>query len=327
MLGGSVDMRLVSFRRASDQIRAGVSVEHGIIDIHEGMALISEDRPLDALALSTIIRGTHDSTHLGSVVLLDEIVASQQQAGMDIAQWFGGVEMLVRRHDVQLTAPLVDLQAWRRTAQHVQAYESLLRRQGQHIPLHWYERAPLWPALASSLYGDRAVVPFPTTTMCDVECEIAWVTQSDLHNADVGEAHDAILGLFMIGQVVARDRADDDVLHGLWSRPSGAVMGPMITTMDELPEFVLPDGRLRIEMQILVNDVRVAQMNLRDVQYTMAEVTAHASDNCVIPAGSVFSSGVLTSISHNSGIWLVPGDDVIIDAGPLGTLRWSMEDW
>jgi fumarylacetoacetate (FAA) hydrolase len=163
--------------------------------------------------------------------------------------------------------------------------------------------------------------------MCDVECEIAWVTHGDLYNADVGDAHDAILGLFMIGQVVARDRADDDVLHGLWSRTTGAVMGPMLTTMDELGEFMLPDGRLRIDLQILVNDVRVAQMNLRDVHYTMAEVTAHASDNCLIPAGSVFSSGVLTSISLDSSTWLVPGDDVTIDTGPLGTLRWSMEDW
>jgi fumarylacetoacetate (FAA) hydrolase len=308
-------------------VRAGVAVEHGIIDIHEGMALISEDRPLEPLSLSTIIQGGHDSTHLGSVALLEEIVASQQLSGMDVAQWFGGVEMLVRRNDVQLTAPLPDMHAWRRTAQHISAYETLLRRQGQHIPLHWYERAPLWPAMTATLHGDRAVLPFPSTTMCDVECEIAWVTQVDLHNADVGDAHEAILGMWIVGQVVARDRADDDVLHGLWSRPIGAVMGPMITTMDELGEFTLPDGRLRIDLQILVNDVRVAQMNLRDVHYTMAEVTAHASDNCLIPAGSVFSSGVLTSISLDSSKWLVPGDDVTIDAGPLGTLRWSMEDW
>ncbi len=319
-------MRLVSFRRASDRIRAGVLVEHGIIDIHEGMALLSDDRPLDALSMATIIRGEHEHTHLGSVALLEELVASQQHAGLDVAQWFGGVEMLIRRNDVQLTAPL-DSTAWRRTAQHIQAYEALLRRQGQHVPLHWYERTPVWGALTSVLYGDRSVAPFPQTTMCDVECEIAWVTMHDLHNADIGEAHDAILGLWIVGQVVARDRADDDVLHGLWSRPTGTVMGPMITTMDELGEFLLMDGRLRIDIQILVNDVRVAQMNLRDVHYTMAEVTAHASDNCLIPAGSVFSSGVLTSISLDGSAWLVPGDDVIIDAGPLGTIRWSMEDW
>lgn len=320
-------MRLVSFRRASDRVRAGVMVEHGIIDIHEGMALISDERPSEALSLATIIGGSHESTHLGSVVLLEEIVASQQQSGLDIAQWFGGVEMLVRRNDVQLMAPLTDLVAWRRTAQHVQVYETLLRRQGAHIPLHWYERAPLWAAMAPSLYGDRAMLPFPTTTMCDVECEIAWITMSDLQNADIGDAQSAILGMWIIGHVVARDRADDDVLHGLWARPNGVVMGPMITTLDELSEFMLPDGRVRITVQLLVNDVRVAQMNLRDVHYTMAEVTAHASDGCLIPAGSVFSSGVLTSLSVHEGTWLVPGDDVIIDAGPLGTVRWSMEDW
>lgn len=320
-------MRLVSFRRAGDCIRAGVLVEHGIIDIHEGMALLSEERPLDVLSLATIIRGVHEHTHLGSVALLEEIVGSQQHTGLDVAQWFGGVEMLIRRNDVQLTAPLADIQVWRRAAQHLPAYDGLLRRQGIHIPLHWYERPPLWAAMTAQPYGDRAMLPFPTTTMCDVECEIAWITAIDIHNADVGEAHDAILGMWIMGQVVARDRADDDVLHGLWSRPNGSVMGPMITTMDELTEFMLPDGRLRIDIQILVNDVRVAQMNLRDVHYTMAEVTAIASDNCVIPAGSVFSSGVLTSMSLHSATWLVPGDDVTIDAGPLGTLRWSMEDW
>lgn len=320
-------MRLVSFRRAGDHIRAGVLVEHGIIDIHEGIALISDDRPLDPLPLSIIVGGAHEHMHLGSVVLLEELVANQQQAGMDIAQWFGGVEMLIRRNDVQLVAPLADIHMWRRSALHVQSYEVLLRRQGLHLPLHWYERAPLWSAMAPVLYGDRSIVPFPMTTMCDVECEIMWVTMQDLHNADVGEAQDAILGLWIMGQVVARDRADDDVLHGLWSRPNGTVMGPMITTMDELTEFMLPDGRLRIDVQLYVNDVKVGQMNLRDLHYTMAEVTALASDNCQIPAGSVFSSGVVISICAHEGTWLVPGDDVTIDAGPLGSLRWGMEDW
>ena len=39
-------MRLVSFRRIGTQIDAGIASEIGIIDIHEGMALLSEDRPL-----------------------------------------------------------------------------------------------------------------------------------------------------------------------------------------------------------------------------------------------------------------------------------------
>ena len=56
------------------------------------------------------------------------------------------------------------------------------------------------------------------------------------------------------------------------------MMGPALTCVDELVEFMLPDGRFRIEVRLLVNDVPVAQINLRDVHYTMGSAIAHASD-------------------------------------------------
>jgi 2-keto-4-pentenoate hydratase/2-oxohepta-3-ene-1,7-dioic acid hydratase in catechol pathway len=102
-------------------------------------------------------------------------------------------------------------------------------------------------------------------------------------------------------------------------------MGPALTCVDELVEFMLPDGRFRIEVRLLVNDVPVAQINLRDVHYTMGSAIAHASDGQEVQAASVFSSGVLCSLGIAGAPWLVPGDVVELDAGPLGALRWTME--
>jgi 2-keto-4-pentenoate hydratase/2-oxohepta-3-ene-1,7-dioic acid hydratase in catechol pathway len=62
------------------------------------------------------------------------------------------------------------------------------------------------------------------------------------------------------------------------------------------------------------------------VHYTMGSAVAHACDGQSVEAASVFSSGVVMSVSLSGAAWLVPGDTVEIDAGPLGALRWTMED-
>lgn len=319
-------MRLLSFRRTGAPLYAGIASDMGIIDIHEGMALLSEERPHEPLSLHDIIRGRHAVIHIGMVDALEQLLLSQQGAH-DGVHWFGGVEMVMRRDDVHVVAPLPAVAGWLRTAQHVAAHERMLYRRGEHIGMYWHERPPLWGAMTHTWHGDRAVVPFPDTTACDVECELMWVTGRDVSFPDSSEADAAILGITLMASVVARDRADDDVLYGMWSRPVGAVMGPYVTTMDELAEYMLPDGRLNIVLQLLVNDVVRSQVNLRDVQYAMADVVAHAASSNVLPAGSVFSSGMLCALSDQPGAWLVPGDEVTIDAGPLGTLCWRMEEW
>jgi len=317
-------MRLVSFRRDGTRVHAGIATEHGIIDVHEGLALVNDERPATPASLSDIIRGTHDTVHLGAVSVIQEVV-EQLQTSSDISYWFGGVEMLMRRNDVQLLAPLADIPYWRRCALYLPSYETIFKQRGDVLPMHWYEHIPIWAGFAPQLYGDRSVLPFPDTTACDVECEVVWVVGRDVRNCDPEDGLDAILGLSLLCSVVDATRASEDVLHGQWSRPLGVVMGPALTCVDELVEFMLPDGRFRIEVRLLVNDVPVAQINLRDVHYTMGSAIAHASDGQEVQAASVFSSGVLCSLGIAGAPWLVPGDVVELDAGPLGALRWTME--
>lgn len=319
-------MRLLSFRRTGTQVLAGIASELGIIDIHEGIALLSETRPDTPVNLHEIVQGGNEVVHLGVVAALERLLLAQHEA-LEGVHWFGGVEMVMRRDDVQILAPLPELAGWWRTAQHMGAHERILYRRGEHIGMYWYERPPLWGAVTSAWYGDRAVVPFPHTTACDVECEVMWVVGRDVAYTDSSGAHDAIVGVMLMGSIVARDRADEDVLYGMWSRPVGAVMGPFLTTIDELDEYLLPDGRLNIPIQVLVNDTVRSRVNMRDVHYSMGDVVAHAASNGVIPAGTVFSSGTMCAVSDQPGAWLVPGDEVSIDAGPLGTLHWRMEEW
>jgi 2-keto-4-pentenoate hydratase/2-oxohepta-3-ene-1,7-dioic acid hydratase in catechol pathway len=259
------------------------------------MALLSEDRPLQPLGLHDILCGTHDVVHIGMVGALERMLLAQR-AALEGAHWFGGVEMVMRRDDVQILAPLPKLGGWWRTAQHIEAHERMVYRRGEHLGLYWHERPPLWGALAHTWHGDRAVVPFPDTTACDIEYELMWVLGRDVTHADSSAAQEAIVGVTLMASVVARDRADDDV-------------------------------RLHIPVQLIINDVVRGQVNMRDVHYPMADVVAHASGSTTLVAGTVFSSGVLCSLSDYGGAWLVPGDEIAIDAGPLGTLRWSMEEW
>ena len=317
-------MRLVSYDRGTDTPRAGIMTDHGIIDIHEGLALVNDERPPLPIALSDIVAGRHEIAHLGTVAVIEEVI-DQLQEGGEIAYWFGGVEMLLRRNDVALLPPFPDVTAWWRCALMVDTYADMLKTRGEHLPMYWYERPQLWAAYAPQRWGDRALVPFPDTTHCDVECEIGWVTQRAIRDADASDAADAVLGLFLIATVVDATRAAEDVVHGQWSRPVGVVLGPMVTCMDELTEFVLPDGHLRLDVRLLVNDEPVAMTHIRDAHWRMGDVLAHASDGQTVAAGTLFSSGVVCRLGGSGAPWLVPGDAVAVDAGPLGTLRWTME--
>jgi 2-keto-4-pentenoate hydratase/2-oxohepta-3-ene-1,7-dioic acid hydratase in catechol pathway len=319
-------MQFVSFRRIGQQLRAGIMVEHGIIDIHEGMALMSDERPSHPLTLGEIIAGNDDVVHLGNVSMLAEVMAAQQ-VGEELVHWYGGIEMMMRRDDVSLVAPLPQLAAWRRSAVHLGWHQRWLHQRGEHLPVSWYERPPLWAALSNAWYGDRQVVPFPATRECDVECELLWVLGHEVRDVDPLEAQAAIMGVTLMATIVARDIGEQDVIYGLAARPVGAVMGPTLMTLDELSEFILSDGRLHVTMQLLVEDEVCGHVQLRDMDYAMADVVAHASRGVTLPAGSVFSSGTLLSLPVDGGRWLVPGDEVCIDAGPMGTLRWSMEAW
>lgn len=317
-------MRLVSFRRDSQAPRAGIMTDDGIIDIHEALALVDADRPAAPVPLSAMLSGTHDVAHLGAVAVIEDVVA-QLQAGGDVAYWFGGVELLVRRNDVLLLPPLPDVSAWWRCGLALDVYQALLVERGEHLPLAWYDHPPIWPAYAPVRWGDRALVPFPDTPRCDIECEIGWVTQRALTNADAADAADAVFGYCLVATIVDAVRAADDVLHGPWSRPVGVIMGPGFTSGDELTEFVLPDGRLRIDLRLLVNDEPVATYHLRDLHWGVGEALAQLSDGQSIAAGTLFTSGVLCRIAGSAAPWLVPGDAVAIDAGPLGMLCWTME--
>lgn len=319
-------MQFVSFRRSGQQLRAGIMVEHGIIDIHEGMALLSDERPVTPLSLGDIIAGEDDVVHLGNVSMLAEVIAAQQ-LGDEMVHWYGGIEMMMRRADVSLAAPLPQLAAWRRSAVHLGWHQRWLQQRGEHLPVSWYDRPPLWAALSPTWYGDRQVVPFPSTSQCDVECELMWVLGHEVRNVDAHEAQSAIMGVTLMATVVARDVGEQDVMYGLASRPVGSIMGPVLLTLDELSECLLSDGRLHVMMRLLVEDEVCGSVQLRDMEYAMADVVAHASQGVTLPAGSVFSSGTLLSLPMDGGRWLVPGDEVCVDAGPIGTLRWSMEAW
>jgi hypothetical protein len=132
--------------------------------------------------------------------------------------------MLMRRDDVQLLAPFPGMTAWWRSVQNVQVHERMMQRRGEHLGMYWYERPPLWAAAATVMYGDRALIPFPIRRRVILNVKLCGYSVVTSINHDPSDALDAVLGLCLLGNIVAPRPADDDVVHGLWSRQAGIVI-------------------------------------------------------------------------------------------------------
>jgi fumarylacetoacetate (FAA) hydrolase len=180
----------------------------------------------------------------------------------------------------------------------------------------------------------------------DFELEAAIVVCKHGRNIRAEEADDYIAGLMIMNDLSARQLQMEEMLLNLGpakGKDFATVIGPWLVTLDELEPFEVParEGHVGkswdLRMQCRVNGKQVSDGNLKDMDWTFAEIIERASYGVDLYAGDVIGSGTVgtgcflelngtgkLNDPNYQEQWLQPNDVVEMEIDGLGILSNTM---
>lgn len=199
------------------------------------------------------------------------------------------------------------------------------------VPEAWYDAPQFYFTNPHALYGPGEAIPRPVSCRAlDFEMEVACVVGADLRSASVEEAEAAIFGYTILNDWSARDIQSREMQVGLGpakGKDFATTFGPWIVTSDELPS-------LDLDCKAYVNDELIGHDNLAHMNWSFAEMVAHASRDSVVLAGDLLASGTTGGGGCLAELWgrnesqtpppLEPGDVVRLEVEGLGVLSGSV---
>jgi fumarylacetoacetate (FAA) hydrolase len=201
--------------------------------------------------------------------------------------------------------------------------------------------------------------PGPITCMpdhfqqLDFELEIAIVIGKEGRNIKAKDADKYIAGYTIMNDLSARKLQMEEMLLNLGpakGKDFSTVIGPWLVTPDELANFLVPakqghvGNNYNLSMNCWVNDQLVSSGNVKDMDWTFAEIIERCSYGVTMYPGDVIGSGTVgtgcflelngTGKLNNPNYtaqWLQPNDVVTMQIDGLGTLTNTIQaeatDW
>jgi fumarylacetoacetate (FAA) hydrolase len=176
----------------------------------------------------------------------------------------------------------------------------------------------------------------------DFELEAAVVIGKKGRNIRAAEADDYIAGYTIMNDMSARTLQMEEMLLNLGpakGKDFSTVIGPWLVTPDELEKFRLPahaghtGNRYNLAMNCEVNGIKVSSGNMKDMDWTFAEIIERASYGVDLLPGDVIGSGTVgtgcflelngTGLLNDPAYqtqWLQEGDVVEMEITGLGKL-------
>ncbi len=187
----------------------------------------------------------------------------------------------------------------------------------------------------------------------DFELEIAIVIGKEGRNIKAKDADAYIAGFTIMNDLSARKLQMEEMLLNLGpakGKDFSTVIGPWLVTPDELSAYLVPakqghvGNNYNLSMKCWVNDKLVSEGNVKDMDWTFAEIIERCSYGVTIFPGDVIGSGTVgtgcflelngTGKLNNSNYepqWLQANDTVKMTIDGLGTLvntiKAEATDW
>lgn len=175
-----------------------------------------------------------------------------------------------------------------------------------------------------ALGGASSILPYPEwSTEVAVLPTIAVVIAGDVPVVDLEDADETILGYTMLLLLVAKDSERRERRIGAigTSHNLGGVIGPVMTTPDELEEEVEDaefGRRFSLATSLRVNGVEKGKGSVDEVGITFAQAISACTQGSPLRAGDLIALGPV--VTPDDPIYLEPGDEVSLAIEKLGTL-------
>ena len=196
----------------------------------------------------------------------------------------------------------------------------------------------------NSVIGPGDVVCMPDHfEKLDFELEVSIVICKPGKNIKASEADEFIGGYMIMNDMSARGLQMDEMKLNLGpakGKDFATVIGPILVTKDELEEFKISPKENHIgnaydlSMQCWVNGKEVSNGNMKDMDWTFAEIVERASYGVQLFPGDVIGSGTVGTgcflelngtgkfnDPNYTAQWLQPDDIVEMEIAGLGRLK------
>ena len=187
----------------------------------------------------------------------------------------------------------------------------------------------------------------------DFELEVAIVIGKEGRNIKAKDADAYIAGFTIMNDLSARKLQMEEMLLNLGpakGKDFSTVIGPWLVTPDELSPYLVPakqghvGNNYNLSMKCWVNDKLVSEGNVKDMDWTFAEIIERCSYGVTVFPGDVIGSGTVgtgcflelngTGKLHDPNYqpqWLQANDTVKMTIDGLGTLvntiKAEATDW
>ena len=249
----------------------------------------------------------------------------------------------LRLKGIQMLAPVTNPPSLRDGYAFRQHVETARRNRG-------LEMTPVFDSFPVFYFSNHHTVKGPGPVYCmpdhfkklDFELEAAIVISRKGRNIRAEDADSFIAGMMIMNDFSARTLQMDEMLLNLGpakGKDFATAIGPWLVTMDELKSFETPcklnhQGRSwNLKMTAFVNEKKVSEGNLSDMEWTFAELIERASYGVELLPGDIIGSGTVgtgcflelngTGKLNDSGFaeqWLLPGDKIALEIEGLGVL-------
>jgi fumarylacetoacetate (FAA) hydrolase len=169
----------------------------------------------------------------------------------------------------------------------------------------------------------------------DFELEAAIVVGKRGKNVPASKADSLVFGMTIMNDFSARAMQMKEMTLSLGpakGKDFATGLGPWLVTMDELQAHAKPTpngAAWDLGMRAFVNGKQVSTGNVKDMNWTFAQILERASYGVTLHPGDVIGSGTcgtgcfleLNGSKITDNQWLVPGDVVALEIDALGRLE------
>jgi 2-keto-4-pentenoate hydratase/2-oxohepta-3-ene-1,7-dioic acid hydratase in catechol pathway len=231
-----------------------------------------------------------------------------------------GERVVWNESEVKLLAPLPRPRSLRDFFAFEDHAKAGAARRNEPLQKEWYDQPVYYKGNPREVYGPGATIPWPSfTRKLDFEFEIAAVVGKAGRNVTVADAAQHIAGYIVMNDCSARDIQKNEMVCRMGpakGKDFATVLGPWFVTADEWPKGEIPPLAVR------VNGEEWSRSNGLQPYWNFSVMLSHASQNETLLPGDLLGSGTyFKGCGLDQDRWIKPGDELELDAGPLGVLK------
>lgn len=204
----------------------------------------------------------------------------------------------------ELMAPLPRAYQWLDGSAFLNHVRLVRKSRGVEMPHEFLSDPLMYQGGSDTMLGARDNIEIVNLEHgCDLEAEVVVITK-DLHrNPSVEEAEDAIILISIINDVSLRGIIPRELKKGfgfVHGKPPTA-FAPVFATLDELGDH-WQDAKVHLPMRSWINNEWFGHPNCGvEMQFSFAQLVAHAATTRPLKAGSIIGSGTISNSDESQG--------------------------